>query len=216
MKKNNKRSIILKLAGMLLAVVMIICITIGGTVAWLTANSETVKNTFSVGDITITLDETSNLNIANRTTANAYKIIPGGTDSKDPLVTVNAESEKCYVYVLVNNQMLLNKQIVATPNIDTTTWIPVARNEAQNIVLYRYKDIVDATTQKQTCQVFTTVTYSKAIKADDDTALNGKTIVIDAYAHQSENIGADTSISDTNAINWANAKVDPDLIKIAP
>ena len=40
-----------------LAVVLAAMIAAAGTIAWLSTRSETVKNTFTVGDINITLDE---------------------------------------------------------------------------------------------------------------------------------------------------------------
>ena len=63
---------------------------IGGTVAWLTDKSDTVVNTFTDSDIDITLTES---------TGTEYKMVPGYTISKDPKVTVKADSEKCYLFV---------------------------------------------------------------------------------------------------------------------
>ena len=67
---------------------------IGGTVAWLTDTSEPVVNTFTDSDIEITLTETDAVD-----NANSYKMVPGYTISKDPKVTVEAGSEKCYLFV---------------------------------------------------------------------------------------------------------------------
>ena len=76
----------LPLAGVLLAVGM----AAGGTLAWLLAESDTVTNTFTTSDITVTLHET---------TGTTYKMVPGYTLAKDPKVTVTQGSEKCYVFV---------------------------------------------------------------------------------------------------------------------
>ena len=59
--------------------------------AWLMDNTETVTNTFTVGDINIKLTETEN----------TYKIVPGVDIAKDPKVTVEAKSEACWLFVKV-------------------------------------------------------------------------------------------------------------------
>ena len=64
---------------------------VGGTLAWLTDQTDEVKNTFTVGDINIGLTET---------TAD-YKMVPGNTIAKDPTVTVKANSEACWLFVQV-------------------------------------------------------------------------------------------------------------------
>ena len=81
-----------KLVVAMLAVTLLIGCAIGGTVAWLTAKTEAVVNTFTYGDINITLAETTGSN---------YKIIPGVDIEKDPKVTVKANSEACWLFVKV-------------------------------------------------------------------------------------------------------------------
>ena len=75
----------------IVAVVLVLCCAIGGTLAWLTDKTDPVVNTFTVGDINIELKET---------TTN-YKMVPGNTISKDPKVTVQANSEACWLFVKV-------------------------------------------------------------------------------------------------------------------
>ena len=75
----------------IVAVVLVLCCAIGGTLAWLTDKTASVKNTFTVGDINIELTET---------TTN-YKMVPGNTISKYPKVTVKANSEACWLFVKV-------------------------------------------------------------------------------------------------------------------
>ena len=81
-----------KLVVAMLAVTLLIGCAIGGTVAWLTANTAPVVNTFTYGDINITLAETTGSN---------YKIIPGVEITKDPKVTVKKDSEACWLFVKV-------------------------------------------------------------------------------------------------------------------
>lgn len=84
-----------KLVALLLALTLVIGCVAGGTVAWLTANGGTVTNTFTFGDIDITLTESKDLDL---------KVVPGKTIAKDPQVTVLADSEACYLFVKVEEQ----------------------------------------------------------------------------------------------------------------
>lgn len=85
----------------LLALVLVLGCAVGGTIAWLTATSDTVTNTFAVGDINITLTETFNTDTNNDGTNDAWqaKLIPGYGYAKDPKVSVVAGSEDCYLFV---------------------------------------------------------------------------------------------------------------------
>ena len=90
-----------KKIALLMACVMAFGVAVGGTLAWLTDNTAPVVNTFTDSDINITLEETDVE--ANQTpNANAYQMIPGYTISKDPKVTVKANSESCYVFVKID------------------------------------------------------------------------------------------------------------------
>ena len=48
-----------KTIALLMVVVMLFGVTVGGTIAWLTASTSKVENTFTVGNINIQLDETN-------------------------------------------------------------------------------------------------------------------------------------------------------------
>lgn len=69
----------------------VMAVSVGGTIAWLTAQTATVTNTFTAGDINITLAETTT----------DYKMVPGNTIAKDPKVTVKGGSEACWLFVKV-------------------------------------------------------------------------------------------------------------------
>ena len=81
-----------KLLAAVVAVALVACCVIGGTLAWLTAETDPVVNTFTVGNIDITLTETPA----------TYKILPGTEIAKDPNVTVDASSEDCWLFVKVD------------------------------------------------------------------------------------------------------------------
>ena len=96
-----------KIVTLLLCAALLVGASVAGTVAYLTADDEVV-NTFTVGKVAITLDETDVDNSTEgeeRDQANAYRLIPGSTYVKDPIVHVDAESESSWVFVKVVNQL---------------------------------------------------------------------------------------------------------------
>ncbi len=84
---------------LLLSLALLIGLATGGTLAYLTDKSQTVENTFTVGDINITLHETKGDMVNNDPAKRTYKIIPGVDLDKDPMVTVKAGSEACWVFI---------------------------------------------------------------------------------------------------------------------
>lgn len=86
-----------KSLALLVALVLVIGCVIGGTLAWLTAKTDPVVNTFTYGDINIELTETKPEN-------QQAKIIPGVDIEKDPKVTVKANSEACWLFVKIDEE----------------------------------------------------------------------------------------------------------------
>ena len=72
---------------------LLVAASVFGTMAYLTS-TDTVTNTFTVGKVNIKLDEAkanpdgSLVRGAARVKANEYKLLPGHTYNKDPMVTV--------------------------------------------------------------------------------------------------------------------------------
>ena len=98
MKHNaNRRSVSSRMFIAMLALVLVIGCAVGGTVAWLVAKTDPVVNTFTYGDINITLTETKPEN-------KQAKIIPGVDIEKNPTVTVKANSEACWLFVKVEEE----------------------------------------------------------------------------------------------------------------
>ena len=181
---------------------------VGGTLAFLIAESNVVTNTFTYGTITIKLTEESKTNTIGMEFSN---VIPGDVLTKDPTVTVVKGSEKCYVYVLIDNQL----DDAATYNISSSNWeqVPVANSGTK--ALYRYVSVIDALAEAQDLPVFTTLTFEGSLEKNDLDDLAGKNVVITAYAHQAENLGATTAesiaVADAAAIAWAFPAQTPEV-----
>lgn len=102
--KTKTKVLVLSACMVLIAVVAVL-----GTMAFLTSEDE-VKNTFTVGKVSITLDEadvktdgTYETTADARVSANQYHLIPGHSYIKDPTVHVDDSSEDCWLFVKVVN-----------------------------------------------------------------------------------------------------------------
>ena len=74
---------------------------IGGTIAWLVSKTDSVTNTFTYGDINITLTETDTGDNDGDAGTNTYEMVPGKEIEKDPLITVEADSEDCWLFAQI-------------------------------------------------------------------------------------------------------------------
>ena len=90
------------------ALVLVLCCAMGGTLAWLKTETTPVLNTFTYGDINIGLSESDDLDL---------KMIPGNSIKKDPVVTVKKGSEACWLFVKVEKSS--NFDNFMTYDIDT-------------------------------------------------------------------------------------------------
>lgn len=218
MKKNGKftkRGVATKAMVMILSLMLVVGLSVGGTLAWLTATSGEVKNTFTVGDITIDLKEhdyvpatagkEAYLDTDTEVTAEAdYKFVPGDTLPKDPFVTVKANSEKCFLFVKVteaNNSTDDHTDDIIKWNVD---FDEVVETQA-DVIWTNYKTsqdghtewwyaIVDASTadQKWTILKDNQVTVSEDVTKTTVTNMgtNKPTLSFTAAAVQFENIDA--------------------------
>ena len=98
MKNKTHRTVSIKIAALIAAIVLVIGCTAGGTVAWLVSKPAAITNVFTVGDITATLTETA------KTETTEFKIVPGVDIAKNPVATVTAKSEDCYLFVKLTEE----------------------------------------------------------------------------------------------------------------
>lgn len=180
---NRRRSVSSRAFIALLALVLVIGCVAGGTVAWLVAKTDPVVNTFTYGNINITLAET---------TGTSYKIIPGTDITKNPKVTVKGGSEACWLFVKVEEVGAIST-ITTDPvhyAIDTG-WAQLKDKDGKDVsgVYYRLVDAVDNDT------AFNVLKDNKIIVSGELTkeTINGYAVqqpalTFTAYAVQQENI----------------------------
>lgn len=172
----NRRSVSSKTFVVMLALVLALGCAVGGTIAWLTAQTPEVKNTFTYGNIDITLTETLPEN-------QQAKIIPGQNIDKNPKVTVKANSEDCWLFVKVEEDgtFVANK---VTYSVDTGTdkWQAL---EGHAGVYYR---AVSSSTVAQEFYILAgnKVTVSDTLTKDDIKNITNPTLAFTAYAIQQE------------------------------
>lgn len=104
--KANKKALALVLCAL-----MLVAASVFGTLAYLVDTDNQVTNTFTVGNVVITLDEAeADVNGVvedpdDRVYGNQYKLMPGHKYTKDPTVHIDPSSEDCYVFVKITNDI---------------------------------------------------------------------------------------------------------------
>ena len=184
-----------KILSLLLCAVLLVGASVMGTLAYLTSQDDVV-NTFTVGKVEIYLDETdtdeSKTNpeegVTGRDKANEYHLMPGQEYVKDPIVTVKAGSDECFIFVRVVNE-------IAEIEADGETTIANQMKANWTLVdgetnVYYYKDVLSA---GDTAKVFdkfviadnvdnaTLATYAPTGEGENAVS---KTITVTAYAVQ--------------------------------
>lgn len=122
-----------KTVALLLALVMVFGAAVGGTIAWLTATTAEVKNTFTVGNIDIDLDESDDLDL---------KMVPGKDITKDPEVTVKANSEACWLFVKIDKSSNLKDFISYTVD---SGWTQLKDKDGNDVAGVYYRSVDAAT-----------------------------------------------------------------------
>ena len=177
----------------ILALVLVVVMSVAGTVAYLTSQ-DTVTNTFTVGKVEITLDETD-VDVygakdgETRVTANTYKLIPGHSYIKDPVVHVAADSENCWVFVKVTNEIAA---IEAPASATDPVYVQINQQITKNgwTALEGQPGVYYMTyTKGQTDKDLEVFQSFKVAGNADISTYAGKTIVINAYAIQSDGFG---------------------------
>lgn len=198
-----------KALALALCAVLLVVSTVFVTMAYLTSKTDVVTNTFTVGKVTITLDE-ADVDLMGvkdsdaRVKANEYKLIPGHTYIKDPTIHVAGDSENCWLFVKVENGL---EDIIDAKTIENQMndngWSLVAGETN----IYAYEKIATAKTGDY--KVFdnfklkgdANVSNYATVKDDDGNITGGKTIEVTAYAIQADGFA-------TAAAAWAEAPSD--------
>ena len=199
--KTTKKALLLTLCAVLLVAASVL-----GTMAYLTSTDE-VQNTFTVGQVSIKLDEaTANtdgtlVEGADRVKANSYKLLPGHTYAKDPMVTVLNGSESSYIKMTVTFSKANELDAIFDPDgatlttifngYDSSNWTYKGntKNAADNTRTYEfwYKEAVAAPDGNVALDaLFDSITVPGSITNEQLKTIEGMTITVNAYAIQAD------------------------------
>lgn len=92
-RMSNKKFIAILSVFVMLALTMVVGCAVDGTVAWLVSESESSVSTFTLGDI--------NIKLTGESESQPLKIIPGVDIRRSLKVTVEPNSEACWLFVKV-------------------------------------------------------------------------------------------------------------------
>lgn len=176
----------------ILAVVLSCAAILGGTVFGSMAylkDQDVVTNTFTVGQVDISLDEAltndageklaadkttvytdpAAQTLADRVKANTYKLIPGHTYVKDPTVHVAAGSETCYVFVKVENGLAKSdkKTIEADHDAAVGGYKSVNSQINNNHWIGLYYNVTDTADPTHITKKHSSGVYYKLVSAED-------------------------------------------------
>lgn len=208
--KHGKKIKSTKLFLMVISLTLVLCTIIGGTIAWLITKTDPVVNTFTYGDINIDLEETdTNKDGDDNPNTNDYPMVPGKPITKDPKVTVLANSEDAWLFVKLektaNFDGFMEYNVIlddpATPDVvegwtalegvDGVYWMAV--NKAD-------KDAEFYVIEDNTVNVKGDVTKEELNALDANGADNYPRLTVTAYAVQRD---AEIDDLDTAAKAWA-------------
>ena len=181
MKNKTNRTVSIKIAALIAAIVLVIGCTAGGTVAWLVSKPAAITNVFTVGNINATLTETKT----------AFKIVPGVDIDKDPVATVEANSENCYLFV-----ELTEENWPAFTEADNTTRkveykIADGWTKLKDGVYYREVTKKDKADQNFPVLKDNKVTVSNTLTKENADAITGTPkLTVAVYAVQKEGMGS--------------------------
>lgn len=200
---------------MALCAVLLVAASVMGTLAYLTS-TDTVTNTFTVGNVQIKLDEAkvdgngkaladgTRWHPTDNDPEQEYHLLPGHSYDKDPTVTVIKGSEESYVRMLVTvsfENELTDAQLATSldsifTGYDAAKWDredkTVSTDKKSISYEYRYSTTVkpSADTDLKLAPLFTKVEVPNTYTNEDIAALNGMKITVVAQAIQAD--GFDT------------------------
>ena len=196
--KTTKKALLLALCAVLLVVS-----TVFATLAYLTSTTEVVTNTFTVGDIVITLDETDvdvygKKDGETRVLKNDYKLIPGHNYTKDPTIHVEAGSEECYLFVKITDDIVaIQDADTVLAQMEANGWSPLTGVAG----VYYLNKTIDASKSDKDIDVPVFAYFT--IKGDAEVAgYDGKTITVQAYAIQKDGFEDAAAAWKAAPTNW--------------
>lgn len=195
------------------SIAAVLAISVAGTMAYLT-DTDSVVNTFTVGKVDIIVDETDvdnegkPIDGAERVKNNEYHLLPGMTYTKDPMVTVKADSADTYIRMIltIHNasavQDILTKYnlgdfFVLIGGWDQETWLyqGFVENTEENTISFefRYKEkVLKSTSDIQLPALFDTLSVPGNVTGDELRSLLEGGFKMEVFGHAIQAAGFDS------------------------
>ncbi len=193
-----------------LCAIALVAASVLGTLAYLTSTDDAVKNTFTLGDVDIVLDEGAALAIdeednpyenkndasLDRVISRQYNLVPAQDYEKDPVVWLEADSEDSFVYVAVKNEIAALENDV---NNDSTSGVDATGRD----IAAAYKTVAEQLAANGWVEL---KNGEETVKVGED---NGYTV----YTRAAGKLGADTNNETVNAEGKYDANSTTELGK---
>lgn len=189
----------IKALSLVLCAVLLVVVSVVGTLAYLTSQTKVVKNTFTAGNVVITLDEApvdedGQATDGTRVTENSYKLMPGHEYDKDPTIHVGANSEDCWLFVKITDEIAaIQDGTTIADQLEANGWMVLDADNYPGV--YYYNGIVSKGANKV---VFRSFKIKGDLTNDELAEYADKTITVQAYAVQADGFA-------TAAAAWAAA-----------
>lgn len=201
-----------------LAMLLALCIGVGATLAFITVETQSIKNTFTYGDINIDLweseikadgtlgDKKSSLN--SKVEQSGFKMIPGNTIAKDPTVTVKKGSEACWLFIKIEKSSNFDTFMTFEIIDGSDGW--TALGDRYTGVYYRAVGAVDTDTNFPVLKDNRVSVKNTVLKTDLNALSHDTlpTLTFTAYAVQQANV-ADATTAWAIAVNEGKPVTNP-------
>ena len=195
--KKSKR-MLRKLLLLTSSALLLVSLTVGVTLAYLT-DTESVTNTFTVGNVGISLDEApvdanGKKTTGDRVQENKYHLIPGASYDKDPTIHVDANSESGWLFVKIENGIapIETKTQADTIAAQMTAngWVALG-DDAKYANIYTRQKATEKKAEVQDFEVFEKFVIDGSVTkeeladyATDNGAINPVCVTVTAYMVQ--------------------------------
>lgn len=158
------------------AIALVAVIGVGATFAYLTSTSDTKTNTFTVGKVDISIDETAYVEEGKEDFGDVTpkedgyefnNLLPGFSGTKEPTITVSANSTDSYVFATITGIDALEAKGIKFDAINAD-WTKVD-GSAANLKdgVYVYKDVVaTSAADVELSALFSKVSIDSAINGE--------------------------------------------------
>lgn len=162
-RMSNKKFIAILSVFVMLALTMVVGCAVDGTVAWLVSESESSVSTFTLGDI--------NIKLTGESGSQPLKIIPGVDIKRSLKVTVEPNSEACWLFVKVEGTNWPAKVSYSVAE-ETGGWEPLSVSDYPGVY---YREVsAEAAQRGDAYDVNCNVTVSQMLtKAEVDSIASG-------------------------------------------